>query len=153
MLTSPIRLIYFVLLLLLLTGCQIGVEPSIISRSAEALLTKNNELQFKFRINEKVFTDEKMYKVRVTIHNEELAKALGKSEIVYGEDYVYKGEFMNVRGEKGDLIVMKPIPLINDLHTFELQKMITTEKAIKVEVFNEIEVIGQGYLSNFASQF
>ena len=68
-----------------MTGCVIKDEPAIINRNAEVLLTNRNELQFRFKINEKVFTTEKMFKVKVQIHDEELAAALGSEEIIYGE--------------------------------------------------------------------
>ncbi|MFE8703537.1 hypothetical protein ACFYKX_23515 [Cytobacillus sp. FJAT-54145] len=135
-----------------LTGCGIGSEQSIINQHAGAILTKNNELQFQFKINEKMFTDEKMYKVRLIIHNEKLASALGSTEIIYGEDFVHNGEYIEVNKDKADLFFMNPIPLKKDLHTFELKKMITNEESISVEVFNDQEVIGRGFLTNFASQ-
>ena len=51
-------------------------EPSIINRYAEAHLTNQIELQFRFKVNDKIFTDEKMYKVKVLIHDEELRQRL-----------------------------------------------------------------------------
>ena len=72
-----------------MTGCAIKDEPAIINRNAEVLLTNRNELQFRFKINEKVFTTEKMFKVKVQIHDEELAAALGSEEIIYGEKEIY----------------------------------------------------------------
>jgi hypothetical protein len=138
---------------LLLIGCMPQSNQSIINHYAEALLTKNNELQFRFKINENIFKDETIYKIKVSIHNEKLANALGTTEIYYGEESVYKGEYLEVENTKDAIIYMSPIPLQTDLHTFELEQMIVNEKAVTVEVIADEEVLATASLTNFSSQF
>ncbi|WP_077211341.1 hypothetical protein [Bacillus dakarensis] len=137
---------------LLLTGCTSEANQSIVNRYAEALLTKNNELQFRFKINEKIFTDETMYKIKVSIHNEELANALGAKEIYYGQESVYEGLTLEVDESKEQVIYMQPIPLRKDMHTFEIEELIVNQHAVSVEVYTEQEVIATAFLTNFSSQ-
>lgn len=138
---------------LTLTACQLsGSSHSIVNSRAEALLTKNNELQFRFKINEKIFNGEQLYKVKVSIHNEKLASALGTNEIVYGSDFNYSGEYLEVDNGKDHFIFMTPMPLLKDLHVYEIEHMIMKEDAVSVEVFNDKYVIAKGYLTNFSSQ-
>ena len=151
------RQVYYILWLILfslmLTGCQqSGASQSIVNSHAEALLTKNNELQFRFKINEKIFSGEKLYKVKVSIHNAKLAAALGTDEIIYGSDFSYTGEYIEVNERKNHFIFMNPIPLLKDLHVYEIEKMIIKEDAVSVEVFNDEEVIAKAFLTNFSSQ-
>lgn len=151
--TQNKHLPFLLFIILLLSGCMIQSNESIVNQFAEAVLTKNNELQFRFRINENIFEDETIYKIKVSIHNEKLAQALGTSEIYYGEESVYEGEYLNVDFAKNQTIYMTPIPLQNDLHTFELENMIVNEKAVKIEVIADEEVLATANLTNFASQF
>ena len=145
------RWAYLLILLILLVGCSPN-EPSIINRNAEAYLTNKNELQFRFKVNEKIFTNEKMYKVKVLIHDEVLALALGSEEIIYGSKEVFNGKTLDVSQEKQSFIFMDPIPLLMDLHVFDLEKMIKDEKAISVEIISNNEVIAEAFLTNFTSQ-
>ncbi|MEH6988002.1 hypothetical protein [Cytobacillus firmus] len=147
-----ISLMLTALLALLLSGCMQGTQDSIVNSHAEALLTKNNELQFRFKINDKILSEEELYKVKVSIHNEKLAAALGTDEFVYGEDTIINGEYIEVNNEKGNYIFMNPIPLIQDLHVFEIEKMIVNEDAVSVEIINEDEVVARAFLNNFSSQ-
>ncbi|WP_026583097.1 hypothetical protein [Bacillus sp. J33] len=135
-----------------LAGCMQGNQQSIVNSHAEALLTKNNELQFRFKINHKILSDEELYKVKVLIHNEKLAAALGRDEWVYGEETIIDGEYIEVNNEKGNFIFMNPIPLTKDLHVFEIEKMIVNEDAVSVEIINDDEVIARAFLNNFSSQ-
>ena len=148
---------YFTISLLflsfILTACQLTEHSqSIVNSRAEALLTKKNELQFRFKINDKILNGEKLYKVKVSIHNEKLASALGTSEIIYGSDVSYMGEYIEVKDQKEHFIFMNPIPLLKDLHVFEIEDMIINEEAVSVEVFNDDQVIGKAFLTNFSSQ-
>ena len=145
------RWAYLFILLTFLVGCSHN-EPSIINRYAEAHLTNKNELQFRFKVNEKIFTNEKMYKVKVLIHDEVLALALGSEEIIYGSKEVFNGKTLDVSQEKQSFIFMDPIPLLMDLHVFDLEKMIKDEKAISVEIISNNEVIAEAFLTNFTSQ-
>ncbi|URM31904.1 hypothetical protein LLY41_16080 [Cytobacillus firmus] len=147
-----INLMFTALLALLLSGCMQDTQDSIVNSHAEALLTKNNELQFRFKINEKILSEEELYKVKVSIHNEKLAAALGTNEFVYGEDTIIDGEYIEINNEKGNYIFMNPIPLIQDLHVFEIEKMIVNEDAVSVEIINEDEVVARAFLNNFSSQ-
>jgi hypothetical protein len=149
---KTISLMLTALLALLLSGCMQGTQNSIVNSHAEALLTKNNELQFRFKINDKILSEEELYKVKVTIHNEKLAAALGTDEFVYGEDTIINGEYIEVNNEKGNYIFMNPIPLTQDLHVFEIEKMIVNEDAVSVEIINEDEVVARAFLNNFSSQ-
>lgn len=149
---KTISLMLTALLALLLSGCMQGTQNSIVNSHAEALLTKNNELQFRFKINDKILSEEELYKVKVTIHNEKLAAALGTDEFVYGEDTIINGEYIEVNNEKGNYIFMNPIPLTQDLHVFEIEKMIVNEGAVSVEIINEDEVVARAFLNNFSSQ-
>ena len=139
----------FLILVLLLVGCSQN-EPSIINRYAEAHLTNKNELQFRFKVNAKIFTDETMYKVKVKVHDEELAVALGNDEIIYGSKEVPNGKTLDV--SEANFIYMEPIPLLMDLHVFEIEKMIKDEKAISIEIISNDEVIAEAFLTNFTSQ-
>jgi hypothetical protein len=137
----------------LLAGCgNLFSNELIVNRYADALLTKNNELQFRFRINNVILEGHKLYKVKVTIHNDKLAAAIGKREIVYGEDQVLNGEYLDVLGKSEKYIFMDPIPLKKDLHIQELDKMIEKNKAVSIEVFNDKEVFGRVFLTNFSSE-
>ncbi|OHX38774.1 hypothetical protein [Cytobacillus oceanisediminis] len=147
-----ICLILTAILALSLSGCMQGPQNSIVNSHAEALLTKNNELQFRFKINDKILSEEELYKVKVSIHNEKLAAALGTDEFVYGEDTIIDGEYIEVNNEKGNFIFMNPIPLTQDLHVFEIEEMIVNEDAVSVEILNEEVVIARAFLNNFSSQ-
>ncbi|MBX9972187.1 hypothetical protein [Cytobacillus firmus] len=147
-----ISLILTAILALPLSGCMQGAQDSIVNSHAEALLTKNNELQFRFKINDKILSEEELYKVKVSIHNEKLAAALGTDEFVYGEDTIINGEYIEVNNGKGNYIFMNPIPLTQDLHVFEIEEMIVNEDAVSVEILNEDEVIARAFLNNFSSQ-
>lgn len=124
----------------------------IVNRYADALLTKNNELQFRFRINNEILDGDQLYKVKVSIHDERLAAAIGKREIVYGEDQVLNGEYLEVKGKSEKYIFMDPIPLKEDLHINELKSMIEQDQAVSIEVFNNEEVFGRVFLTNFSSE-
>ncbi|GLB60407.1 hypothetical protein [Cytobacillus sp. NCCP-133] len=141
-----------VLLTASLSGCMQGPQQSIVNSHAEALLTKYNELQFRFKINDKILAEEELYKVKVSIHNEKLAAALGTDEVVYGEDTIIDGEYIEVNNEKGNFIFMNPIPLNKDLHVFEIEDMIVNKDAVSVEIMNDDEVIARAFLNNFSSQ-
>ncbi|RBP95024.1 hypothetical protein DFO70_10354 [Cytobacillus firmus] len=147
-----ICLILTAILAMSMSGCIQGAQDSIVNSHAEALLTKNNELQFRFKINDKILSEEELYKVKVSIHNEKLAAALGTDEFVYGEDTIIDGEYIEVNNEKGNYIFMNPIPLTQDLHVFEIEEMIVNEDAVSVEILNEDEVIARAFLNNFSSQ-
>ena len=136
-----------------LSGCGLLFSNEVIvNRYADALLTKNNELQFRFRINNEILEGHQMYKVKVTIHDDQLAEAIGKREIIYGEEQVLNGEYLEVR-EKGEkYIFMDPLPLKKDLHIYELKNMIERDQAVSIEVFNDKEVFGRTYLTNFSSE-
>ena len=137
----------------MLAGCgnQFSKEL-IINRYADALLTKNNELQFRFRINNDLLERHQLYKVKVTIHDSKLAAAMGKREIIYGEDQVQNGEYLDVSGKSEKYIFMDPIPLLQDLHINELDTMIEKSNAVSIEVFNDKQIFGRVYLTNFSSE-
>ena len=135
-----------------MTGCSQYDQPSIINRYAEAHLNNKNELQFRFQINDKIFTDETMYKVKVLIHNDELASALGGEEIIYGSKEVFNGKTLNVSEGKTSFIYMEPIPLLLDFHVNELETMIKDQHAVSVEIISDEEVIAKAYLTKFTSQ-
>ncbi|MDR6998093.1 hypothetical protein [Neobacillus niacini] len=135
-----------------LIGCGLQFSDKlIVNRFADALLTKNNELQFRFRINDQILNDHQLYKVKVAIHNDKLAAAIGQREIVYGEEQVINGEFLDA-GQRENYIFMDPIPLKKDLHIHELENMIENKNAVSIEVFNNREVFGRAYLTNFSSE-
>lgn len=137
----------------ILSGCGILFSNElIVNRYADALLTKNNELQFRFRINNEILEGHQLYKVKVSIHDETLAAAVGKREIIYGEDQVLNGEYLEVEGKSEKYIFMDPIPLQKDLHIHELKNMIEKNNAVSIEVFNNEEVFGRVYLTNFSSE-
>lgn len=139
--------------LLPLGGCgMLFSKELIVNRYADALLTKNNELQFRFRINNEILEDHQLYKVKITIHDDRLAAAIGKREIIYGDDQVLNGEFLDVSEKNEKYIFMDPIPLKEDLHIHELQNMIEKNYAVSIEVFNNQEVFGRSYLTNFSSE-
>lgn len=136
-----------------LSGCgMLFSNELIVNRYADALLTKNNELQFRFRINNEILDGDQLYKVKVSIHDERLAAAIGKREIVYGEDQVLNGEYLEVKGKSEKYIFMDPIPLKKDLHIDELKSMIEQDQAVSIEVFNDKEVFGRVFLTNFSSE-
>ncbi|MCM3768683.1 hypothetical protein [Neobacillus niacini] len=137
----------------IMAGCGTLFSNELIAnRYADALLTKNNEIQFRFRINNENLDSRDLYKVKVTIHDERLASAIGKREIVYGEEQVLNGEYLDVKGTKEKIIFMDPIPLLEDLHIHEIEKMIEQKNAVSIEVFNNKEVFGRAYLTNFSSE-
>ncbi|UQD51526.1 hypothetical protein C0971_05445 [Bacillus methanolicus] len=136
----------------LLSGCMFGSDQLIANRHAEVLLTKRNELQFRFKINEHLFADHSTYKVRVSIHDKQLAAALGATQFVYGENEVINGEYIEANESNERVIYMDPIPLKKDFHVFEIENKIIQEKAVSIEVFNDERVLGQTYLTNFSSQ-
>jgi hypothetical protein len=136
-----------------LTGCGLPLSKElIVNRYADALLTKNNELQFRFRINNEILDRHELYKVKVTIHDDQLAAAIGKREIIYGEDQVLNGEYLEVEGKSEKYIFMDPLPLKEDLHIHELKNMIEKNQAVSIEIFNNQEVFGRVYLTNFSSE-
>lgn len=141
----------FITFSLAITGCSVNSQDSIVNSHAEAFLTKNNELQFRFKINEKILNGKEVYKVKVSIHNDRLASALGMSEIVYGASANLKGEYIEV-DNKNNFIFMTPIPLIKDLHVYEIEEMIISKDAVSVEVYNDEEVFAKAFLTNFSSQ-
>ncbi|MEH7414242.1 hypothetical protein V7266_02995 [Neobacillus drentensis] len=136
-----------------LSGCS-SLYPNelIVNRYADALLTKNNELQFRFRINNEILDGNQLYKVRVTIHDDKLARAIGKREIIYGEEQVLNGDYLETKGHREKYIFMDPLPLKEDLHIQELRNMIERDQAVSIEVFNDREVLGRAYLTNFSSE-
>jgi hypothetical protein len=136
-----------------LTGCGLPLSKElIVNRYADALLTKNNELQFRFRINNEILDRQELYKVKVTIHDDQLAVAIGKREIIYGEDQVLDGEYLEVKGKSEKYIFMDPLPLKEDLHIQDLQTMIEKNNAVSIEIYNNQEVFGRVYLTNFSSE-
>lgn len=136
-----------------ITGCGLPLSKElIVNRYADALLTKNNELQFRFRINNEILDRHELYKVKVSIHDDRLASAIGKREIIYGEDQVLNGEYLEVKGKSEKYIFMDPLPLKEDLHIHELQNMIEKNNAVSIEIFNNQEVFGRVYLTNFSSE-
>ncbi|TDL72725.1 hypothetical protein E2R56_16140 [Rhodococcus qingshengii] len=136
-----------------LTGCGLPLSKElIVNRYADALLTKNNELQFRFRINNEILDRHELYKVKVTIHDDQLAAAIGKREIIYGEDQVLNGEYLEVEGKSEKYIFMDPLPLKEDIHIYELKNMIEKNQAVSIEIFNNQEVFGRVYLTNFSSE-
>ncbi|MBN6889236.1 hypothetical protein ACUXCC_004504 [Cytobacillus horneckiae] len=145
------KLMFIPLILLILAGCA-GDQQSIVNRHADALLTKTNELQFRFKLNEKILSQNEQYMVRVTIHNEELANALGATEIIYGKENGQAAEIIEPVRNKEIFIYMEPIPLQQDLHVFDIEKMIVNDEAVSVELLNDNEVIAKGFLTHFSSQ-
>ncbi len=138
---------------LFLSGCGVLFSNElIVNRYADALLTKKNELQFRFRINNEILEGHQLYKVKVTIHDHKLATAIGKREIIYGEEQVLNGDYLEVKGNKEKYIFMDPLPLQEDLHIQELKNMIERDQAVSIEVFNNEEVFGRAYLTNFSSE-
>jgi hypothetical protein len=149
--------LFFVIVIIMfigtLTGCGLPLsEELIVNRYADALLTKNNELQFRFRINNEILDRHELYKVKVTIHDDQLAAAIGKREIIYGEDQVLNGEYLEVKGKSEKYIFMDPLPLKEDLHIHELKNMIEKNQAVSIEIFNNQELFGRVYLTNFSSE-
>jgi hypothetical protein len=152
-----IRMVFILTSMILLgttlTGCGLPLSKElIVNRYADALLTKNNELQFRFRINDDILDRKELYKVKVSIHDERLAAAIGKREIIYGEDQVLNGEYLEVKGKSEKYIFMDPLPLMEDLHIQELQKMIEKNNAVSIEIYNNQEVFGRVFLTNFSSE-
>jgi hypothetical protein len=145
-------LVFIMLIGSLATGCgSLFSNELIVNRYADALLTKNNELQFRFRINNEMLERHQLYKVKVTIYDDQLAAAIGKREIIYGEDQVLNGEYLEVKGNE-KYIFMDPIALQKDFHIYELERLIEKEQAVSIEIFNEQEVFGRVYLTNFSSE-
>jgi len=142
-----------VLCLSSVSGCGILYSNElIVNRYADVLLTKNNELQFRFRINNEILEEHQLYKVKVTIHDKKLAAAIGKREIIYGDDQVLNGDYFEVKRDREKYIFMDPLPLQRDLHIQELKNMIERNQAVSIEVFNEEEVFGHSFLTNFSSE-
>ncbi|MEK3989370.1 MULTISPECIES: hypothetical protein [Robertmurraya] len=137
---------------LILVGCDGSQKQSFINHYADVLLTKNNELQFRFKFDERLFSKEEMYKVKVLIENKQLAKALGTTEIYYGDQYVHDGKLLHLGNQEEIYLSMDPIPLQIDLHTFVLEEMIQQKNAVKVQIFNEEDMIVSGYVQNFQTQ-
>lgn len=152
MLKKSIYSILFMLSLITFVGCSVKPEPSIINRYAEVLLTNKNELQFRFKINEKALADGDTFKVKIKIHNDELAAALGDNEIIYGSKEVITGKTLDVSDFKDPFIYMEPIPLLLDLHVFDIEKMIKEEQAVSIQIISNNKVIAQSYLTNFNSE-
>ncbi|OLS41920.1 hypothetical protein [Bacillus sp. MRMR6] len=145
-------LVFIMLIGSLVTGCgSLFSNELIVNRYADALLTKNNELQFRFRINSELLEQNQLYKVKVTIYDDQLAAAIGKREIIYGEDQVLNGEYLEVNGNE-KYIFMDPIALQKDFHIYELERLIKKEQAVSIEIFNDQEVFGRVYLTNFSSE-
>jgi hypothetical protein len=145
-------LVFIMLIGSLVTGCGfLFSNELIVNRYADALLTKNNELQFRFRINNEMLEQHQLYKVKVSINDDQLAAAIGKREIIYGEDQVLNGEYIEVKGNE-KYIFMDPIALQKDFHIHELERLIEKEQAVSIEIFNEQEVFGRVYLTNFSSE-
>ncbi|NWQ41385.1 hypothetical protein MLOOGBEN_11840 [Bacillus sp. EB106-08-02-XG196] len=137
----------------ILTGCGLPLSKElIVNRYADALLTKNNELQFRFRINNEILDRHELYKVKVTIHDDQLVAAIGKREIIYGEEQVLNGEYLEVKGKSEKYIFMDPLPLKEDLHIHEIENMIEKNQAVSIEIYNNQEVFGRVYLTNFSSE-
>ena len=90
--------------------------------------------------------------MKVTIHDAQLAAAIGKREIIYGEDQVVNGEYLEVERMSEKYIFMEPIPLKEDLHIHTLRKMIENNHAVSIEIYNNQEVFGRVYLTNFSSE-
>lgn len=146
------RFLLVVLSSSLLSSCVPRSEQLIANRYAQVILTKNNELQFRFKINVNMLSSDQLYKVKVSIHNRDLAAALGTNEIIYGEDLVYSGESLQVDKDGQKYIYMNPILLKKDLHPFEIEKMIVNHQAVSVEVFSDQQVLGKAVLTNFITQ-
>ncbi len=142
----------FFMLISQLTGCTASSNQIIADKYAEAVLTKNNELEFRLEINNRLLRSEQPYKVKVNIHNQQLATALGTNEIIYGEDIVFSGEYLEAKGAGNQVIYITPITLKKDLHPFEIEKMIVDDQAISIEVFNDQQVLGKAFLTNFSTQ-
>lgn len=137
----------------ILTGCGLPLSKElIVNRYADALLTKNNELQFRFRINNEILDRHELYKVKVTIHDDQLVAAIGKREIIYGEEQFLNGEYLEVKGKSEKYIFMDPLPLKEDLHIHEIENMIEKNQAVSIEIYNNQEVFGRVYLTNFSSE-
>ncbi|MDM5328134.1 hypothetical protein [Neobacillus sp. CF12] len=137
----------------MLSGCGLPLSKElIVNRYADALLTKNNELQFRFRINNEILDRHELYKVKVTIHDDRLAAAIGKREIIYGEEQVLNGEYLEVKGKSEKYIFMDPLPFKEDLHIHDLKNMIEKNQAVSIEIYNNQEVFGRVYLTNFSSE-
>ncbi|MDF2904409.1 MAG: hypothetical protein K0S25_2047 [Bacillus sp. (in: firmicutes)] len=140
------------LLLSQITGCTSSSNQIIANKYAEAVLTKNNELEFRLKINNRLLHSDQPYKVKVSIHNHILATALGTNEIIYGEDIVYSGEYLEANESDQQAIYITPITLKLDLHPFEIERMIVDDRAISIEVFNDQQVLGKAFLTNFSTQ-
>lgn len=146
------KLLFIILSTFILTACDGSQKQTLVSHYGDVLLTKNNELQFRFKFNEKIFTQKDVYKIKVLIKDKQLAKALGTTEIFYGEENVYKGMLVEVDKKEDLYISMNPIPLQVDLHTFVLKEIIQQKEAVKVEIYNDHNLIGWGYIENFHTQ-
>lgn len=141
-----------VAIFIFLPGCGLFADQDLIAdRYAEAHLTNKNELQFRLKIEDNFLQGQDMYKIRILIHDPKLAEALGTEEIIYGEEEVINGEFLEVKKKGDNYISMEPLPLLLDLHISELEKMIAAENAVSVELYNEEEVLGRAFLTNFSS--
>lgn len=139
------------MLSLFLSGCTSNDQQSIINHHADALLTKTNELQFRFQLNDKVLLEEEAYVIKVNIHNKELALALGADEIFYGNENGQAVEVIEPEGNKDFFIYMEPIPLQKDLHVFDIENMIENQ-AVSIEIINNEHSVAKGYLTHFSSQ-
>jgi hypothetical protein len=150
--TKWIRIVHIMAFIISLSSCGPQTDQIIANRYAQVVLTRNNELQFRFRINLDHLLPDQVYKVKVSIHNQDLVAALGTNEIIYGEDLVYTGEYLQVNKDGEKYIYMKPILLQKDLHPFEIEKMIVNHEAVSVEVFSDTHVLGKAVLTNFVTQ-
>ncbi|MFB6465709.1 hypothetical protein ACE38V_02700 [Cytobacillus sp. Hz8] len=147
-----LKITFSVAMIFLLFGCSKQQSETFINHYSEVILTQNNELQFRFLLNEEGFEKNLMYKLRIMIHNQKLASAIGRNEVIYGERSVFNGEYLEVNKNKGNLIIMEPIPLKKDLHTFELEKLIVNDHAITVEIYNDDQILAKAPLTNFFSR-
>ncbi|WP_075981107.1 hypothetical protein [Bacillus massilinigeriensis] len=147
-----LKLLFIVIIILSLNSCGQQQRESVINNHSEVILTKNNELQFRFKLNEQTLGSVSMYKLKISIHNKKLASALGSDEIIYGEDVVFDGEYVEVKQDKQNVIIMDPIPLKKDLHTFELERLIEGEHAITVQIYNNQRILANAPLTNFSAK-
>lgn len=149
----PNRALFVVILLccLVLSSCALD-EEVMIKEYSEVILTKNNELQIRFTFNEKLLPEDSLYKVKILFEDPNLQEAVGTSGFFYGQESTQDG--ITLAGGKREqlYLTMKPIPLRRDFHPFELEEMIQNQQAIKIEVYQNNEVIGTSYITNFVSQ-
>jgi hypothetical protein len=143
----------FLLSAAILPGCMAADGKAIVNRHADAYLTNQNELQFRFKLNDQILSGEELFKVKVLIHNQRLANALGTDEVIYGADAVHDGQYMEAENGGEKMVYMDPIPLQHDMLASDIEKMISEGQAVSVEVYNDQKVIAEAYLTNFSTQF